>query len=526
MNLRQPLHCPEVEPVASTPQRRFFVRMTSSLGSLAAVVCLIPVPPVSAQWANQVSVEGRVTATNNSSTTSGTPGRADIYSLLRPALALQGRGPNFALSVGAAVDLITYSRGSQPDKALPQFNGELKSELAQKLFYLDASADVHQTALDAYGLGTDAVPTSNRRTISSYRVSPYLFYEFTPRLSVLARHDESHTRQSDGVSPDLKSHYSIARLAGKPVPFGFVIEVSRLENEFSGATSSELKISQAKAGVSMSVFDEVIVGATAGTERTRLLLSDENDTSFGLNLRWVPTPRTELYGNLEHRFFGKGGELRFSHRTPFTVFSMRADREPITATSSLGVVGAGASVSAALDAILARSTPDPIQRAVQVQNLIASRGLQTTFPSAVDIVASYPQLQTRVTASWVYLGPRATTSLSAYRLTLRQLSRAGAIAAPIAVSDSQQQGASLEVNYRLQRETSVNGSLRWSEIDGLNASAGQHTRERSVRFSLVQNLSSRTGMTAGAQYTEFDSNTTIVQSQSPTLIFIGLTHRF
>lgn len=495
---------------------------------LIAAACALPLPSW-AQWTNRAAVDLRVTATDDTSTVPGAAARSDVYTTLRPSVQITGRGPNFDLSLNAAADLVTYARGTQPDRALPLLDAELKSVLAERLLYFDASADVHQTNADVFGPSNDSSSTSNRRTIASYRISPYLMHEFSPRVSVLARHDESQTKQYGDNGTTLRTHYSVARLVGKPIPVGFSLEASRLKNDTSGVSTSEFQVTQAKAGVSVAAFDEVVFGVVAGAERTRMLLSEHDDRIYGLNFRWAPTPRTELFGNLERRFFGNGGELRFSHRTPRTALSLRINREPVTATSSLGVIGAGGDVSSFLDAILSRGTPDPVQRAVLVQNLMANRGLQTSFASPVDVIAAYPQLQTGFTASWVYLGARTTTSLSGYQQTLRQLTRGDEVVLAPVGADSRQVGAALEVNYRLAPQTSVNSAVHWSRIRGLSVTEGQSTREVSVRFALVQNLSPRTEATLGLQYKLVrlvDSNAGLVQTQDPTLVFAGITHRF
>ena len=513
--------------LASSLTMRLWVgRLLRSRKLLIMAACSCPLSLL-AQWTVQPAVEARVTAAQKEVTSAGVPLRADIYSLLRPAIRIVGRGPNFDLSLNAAVELVSYARGTQPDRALPLLESGLKSVLVDRLVYFDANAAVRQTEVDAFAPSNESGSTFNRRSTASYRLSPYLLREFSPRISVLARHDESQTKQSGDDGTDLRSHYSVARLSGKPVPLGFLLEVSRLLSGTRAATTSELRVIQAKAGVSVALFDEVVLGVVAGSERTRLLLTDQDDGVYGVNLRWAPSPRTELYGNLERRFFGNGGELRFNHRTPFTSLSIRANREPVTATTSLGVIGAGGGdVSSVLDAILSRSTPDPVQRAVLVQNLISTRGLQTSVPGAVDILAAYPQLQTGLTASWVYLGSRTTTSLSGLRQSLRQLTRNDAVVLVPVADDSVQTSAALEVSYRLDTQTSVNSGLRWSHIRGLSITEGSNTRERSLRFALVRSLDPRTEMTLGAQYKVVDNNKALVRHQTPSLAFVGMTHRF
>lgn len=493
----------------------------------AAFACTLPLPLL-AQWTNHASVEARVTATDNAALAAGEPARGDVYSSLRPALRVTGHGPNSDLTLNAAADLVMYARGTQPDRALPILEGALKSVVVDRLLYFDANADVHQTEANAFAPRNDASSTSNLRTVSTYRLSPYLQHEFSQSVSLLARYDQSQSRESGSDGNGLHSRNSVVRLEGKPVPLGFSLAVSNLENYSSGLAFSELQVTTAKAGVSLAAFDEVVIGVAAGVERTHLLLSDQNDNLYGLNFRWTPTPRTDLFANVERRFFGNGGELRLIHRTPFSALSLRINREPVTATSSLGVLGAGGDVGAFLGAILSRSTPDPLQRAAIVQNLIASRGLQTSFAGATDFIATYPQLQTGVAASWVYSRSKTVASLSLYGQSLHQLIRGEAPALPLAAvaTDSRQFGAAVDVNYRLTPETSLDSAISWSRIQGLAATAGQSTRESGVRFALLQNLSPRTGMTVGIQHRLVDSNVGQVQSYRPTLVFVGATHRF
>lgn len=489
--------------------------------------CLTPLP-IWAQWTNQVSVAARVTGTDNASLVAGAPERADIYTSLRPALRVTGRGPNFSIDLNSSVDLVSYARNTQPDRVLPALDAGLKSVVAERLLYFDADANVRQVEADAFGARTDSSSAANLRTLSSYRLSPYLLHEFSPKVSLLARHDESRTKESGENAADLSSHYSVVRLTGKPVPLGYSLEISNLSNDTRGTSTSDLRVVTAKGGLNIAVFDEVVLGAVAGVERTRLLLADQDDRLYGLNLRWTPTPRTELSANVERRFFGHGGELLLRHRTPFTAFTLRFNREPVTATSSLGVIGGGADVGSFLDAILSRNTPDPTQRAAIVQNLLSSRGLQTSFPNAVDVLSSYPQLQTGITASWVYLGARTTTTVAAYQQTLRQLTREGGVVLLPAsvIADSRQVGASLEMNYRLAPQTAIDAVLRWSRIRGLAAFEGQTTRESSAQVSVVQNLSLRTNVTFGIQHRVIDSNSGVVQAYEPTSAFAAIFHRF
>ena len=69
--------------------------------------------------------------------------------------------------------------------------------------------------------------TQNHRISSTYRVSPYLSREVSPRVSLLARYDETWTRaDADTLANQRFSKLQFAATA-KPVPVGGTLELSR-----------------------------------------------------------------------------------------------------------------------------------------------------------------------------------------------------------------------------------------------------------------------------------------------------------
>lgn len=84
----------------------------------------------------------------------------------------------------------------------------------------------------------------------------------------------------------------------------------------------------------------------------------------------------------------------------------------------------------------------------------------------------------------------------------------------------------MQFNRRLTPHLSANLLARWSRIDGLGTRDGDTSEQRSLRLSVLQEISPRTGVSAGVQHTRF---TTTVAGRHPydaTLAFIGMSHRF
>jgi uncharacterized protein (PEP-CTERM system associated) len=181
-----------------------------------------------------------------------------------------------------------------------------------------------------------------------------------------------------------------------------------------------------------------------------------------------------------------------------------------------------------LDAILTTRNPDAARRGELVNNLLATRGLQTVIQGVAGAPATYPQLRTGGEVTWVYLSSRTTLSLSAYAQQLRQLARSDGLAPASfpATDDSRQYGASLEWNRLLAPQLSLDIGLEWSDVVGLAIREGERTRQGTLRASVIRNLSPKTNLTVGLRARRVSTNAVNVLSFDETAGFVGLGHRF
>jgi uncharacterized protein (PEP-CTERM system associated) len=474
-----------------------------------------------------LTIEGSVSATDNGALSAPGQERRDVIASMRPRLVLGRRGAGLEYQLDAAATLLGYANGTQSGGVLPDVHGSLKATVVERLFFVDAAARVFRSQVDPFGARADDTTGANRRTESNYRISPFLQRELSSTTSILARHDVTVTTNAAGEGSRLLTQQSILRVERQPVPLGASAELSRLRSESSGSAESRFTLSTARARATVALGGDVVLGASAGAERSEFLLSQHNDAFYGVSVQWRPGPRTDLAANVEHRFFGVGGEFSFRHRMPSMSVSVTARRLPTMSTSSLGVLAQGADIRSFLAAILTTRYPDPSVRGNLVEGIVSSRGLQSRLPDAIDIVSQYPQLQSSVDATWVFLGRRNTASLKVYALTARQLTRDGDPLAPVvANSDSRQTGSSFQFNHRLTQELSADLVVERSRIAGLGARTGEVSDQRSERVSATQQLSPRTGASVGVQRTRFTTTAAGQHSYDATVFFIGMNHRF
>jgi uncharacterized protein (PEP-CTERM system associated) len=499
-------------------------------GSLSVALAGLPASLGAQTWRTQAAVQANLTATSNGALAASGEERKDLILSVRPTLQVSADGANLKLKALLGADLVSYARGTQPDRITPAVRADLNATLVERLFFVDASIDSHQAELDPFAPRSEAGTTQNRRVATTYRLSPYVNYEISPRSTLLARYDEVQSRtggDADALANQRLSAYQL-RAQTKPLPLGGSIELLRQDTRITGAGDADFTLESLKVAGDIAFGGEFTVGPIVGRERTTLLFEDHSDTLYGAHLLWVPGERTRLEAEVDHRFFGTGWDLSLRHRTPFASMSLRWSRAPVTAATSLGVSAAGSDLTSFLDAILTTRYPDAAARAALVSSLISSRGLPNSLAGGIDVLAGYAQLRSRADAALVLLGTRNTVSISAYRQTLTQLQRSddsiGSLL-PLA-ADNRQTGATVDLNRRLTPQLSADLRASWSRISGLADRLGDVSEEQTYRLSMIQALSLHTGVSAGLQYNKFKTTVVGIDSYAATAAFIGLSHRF
>ena len=106
------------------------------------------------------------------------------------------------------------------------------------------------------------------------------------------------------------------------------------------------------------------LSATVGYEDNELQFTTERGVTYGVGGRWHPTDRTNVDAKWEHRFFGASYNVLFDHRTPLSVWSLRASRDITNYPSQLAALPGGANVAGFLNSLLLSKVPDPTQRQI------------------------------------------------------------------------------------------------------------------------------------------------------------------
>jgi uncharacterized protein (PEP-CTERM system associated) len=502
-------------------------RSTQSVLFIAAM----PMFAAAQTWTPGAIIKANITATNNAALAANPQKRADLITTVQPEFQLAGRGVSFKLDARVGLDASDYARTTQKAHVAPVVEVNAATTLAPNWLFLDAAASLREAETDPYGPRLDN-GTDKKRT-ASYRISPYLSHKATPNLEFLARWDESWTR-TDGFDEQRFSKLQL-RAEHQPTPLGGWVEYLRQDTRFSDssradsnrADSARWLLETYQAAVALALTDELAVGPVVGQERSKLLLQNNTESLYGLHLRWVPSVRTELVAQLDHRFFGTGWNVNLRHRSPTTSLVVQSGRLPVSSVSALGNT-ASRDLNEFLDAIFTTRYPDAAQRTTLVNELVTSRGLRTDVPGSLDVLTNAVQLQTYLNATWMLVGTRNTLTLSAYGQTRRQLLRAGDVLGSLGGSDAdnRQMGATVNLNRKLSPQLSVDVASSWSRIQGLGARSADLTDEQNYRLAMTRAQSLRTGVSAGIQYNKFRTTVFGLNPYAATSAFVGLSHRF
>lgn len=483
----------------------------------------------------QPEIESTVTVTTNAAATATGEARSDTILSVSPRLNVLSRSARSTLEGTFGVEAVKYVNGTEESILRPRGSLGLRSELAERLLFLNASVTADQISADPYSARPDAATAFNDYTQMRYRLTPYVERQLNPTLKFFASTDYVFTRRvgsssaldPGGTTPlrDTNEEQQIVRLERMPTPFGLTAELSRDSSRLADSDIATLTQRAARVIVNYALDAQLTVGVVAGRETSEYSTINRRDSIGGLRLNWRPNERGELNAGVESRYFGVGGDLEWRQRSPYFGFALRAGRQPVAQSGSHLLGAAGDSVSSLLDGVLTTRFPDASQRTTVVNDLIRRLNLPSTLLGPIEFYGSYAQLQSNVSATVFFFGRLTTASATVYARRRVRLVDLEDVLAPAALdSDNQQIGAELEVTRRLSTVLSVDGGLRYSRVEGLGLTAGQASREVGGRVGFTLLLSPTTRLASGLRYQNVKS--TIAGSSNETAIVASLLHRF
>jgi uncharacterized protein (PEP-CTERM system associated) len=484
-------------------------------------------------WAERIDIEpwvtARVTASDNAGLGLSTAGR-DLITEATAGFRVRAEGARLSLIGSAALDSYLYARHTQGNDIVPTVDLTGRLVAVERFLFVEASARTSQTHIDPFGPGLSATSTANNTTLTQYRLSPYIESDPSSTLHFRARSDNTRTRdyglesaEVDAVDSAYFGFHTIS-LERDPVPMGWRLEAERSYTRYQGEFLP-LITDVTRALVNVAVTDTARVGLRVGAERSNFLIDDGWTPVYGGQASWRPSERTTFTFDIEHRFFGNGMNLAFTHRMPWLSWDLRATRALDTTPRSLFGLPPTNNVAALLDAILTTQVPNPVERAGQVQDIISRQGLPASTDTAISILAPRLSVTENATAGLSFLGVRNTLALTLFVTRSRDALEEGPLATDDADTNNIQHGGTIAYALRLTPTATAGLTLTYSRIKSLDtATTAERTKDGTVSAHMTYQLAPKTTGMLGVSQRKLTSNT--VPSGYETLAFALLDHRF
>jgi uncharacterized protein (PEP-CTERM system associated) len=474
----------------------------------------------------QPSISGQVYWTDNVNLV-GSDRRSDFVFQITPRLVIQEKGANTSLSASISAPILLYANtGGENNRIVPDASISGTLQLYPRLLYVDGSIQVSQQYLSPFApRPQDFISaTNNRYTSQSYRISPYLKGDGPSQLHYELRDTNTWTNANATASANRAyTNEIIANVTQDPRPFGAAANYDRIETDFTDRSSFITQIG--RLGMVWQPDQQWRFGMRGGYEDNHFPGEDFRGATYGVSVGWHPTMRTNLDADAEHRFFGTSYHVALVHRTPLSIWTLRASRDMTTYPQEIATLRAESNVEALLNSIFASRLTDPIARQSFVDQLIHDRGLPSTLASPIDLFTEQPVLQESLDATVSLLGARNSVLMTAYRRRTERIPGTAFALLDLNTSqtDNTQIGTNVVWSHRLTAVYSLSTSADWFRTDA-NDQSGTRSRQLTLQTALSAALSSLTRAFAGVRHQRFTSNSHATIEE--TAIFMGLDHAF
>ena len=479
-------------------------------------------------WRVEPAFSAQETLTNNVNLVTSDSRRSDWVTQLTPSLRVTEKGARTSLVGSVSLPVLLYARtGSENNTAYPSADLLGDMALIENWLHVEGQLTISQQFFNPFGaqpLGLENA-TQNRYQSDTYRISPYMKGVTPGKVSYELRNNNVWTNVHN--TPVTSDDFRYTQFKGNAVQTETAIgwQADFDVNDVVVNNGDTFRSRLVRFQPIYKVDPQLKLVATAGYEENHFPTDDSRNAIYGGAFEWHPTPRTNITGSLEHRFFGPGYQFSFDHRTPLSVWTVRISRNTSSYPQQLANLPAGADVSALLNGLFLTTIPDPALRQQAIDQFIRDRGLPSVLSSPQNIYSQQVFLQESQTASVGLLGTRNTVVLTIFNIRSQPISASGdALTLPVNFGDnSRQTGISLLWSHKLTAAVALDATIeRFRTV--ANPPLEGTTNQTALRLAVSMPLSAKTTVFGGARYQTLSSD--VATNYNEAAVFIGLTHTF
>jgi uncharacterized protein (PEP-CTERM system associated) len=493
-----------------------------------SVFCALATTGAIAQtWKITPSIGIEETLTSNASLDGSSESKPDLVTQFTPGFAIIEKSAHTSLNGGVFLPIVLFARtGSENNKVYPSVNLVGNVEAAEKLFYVDASIVISQQYETPFGSRPAGLDTAsaNRYTAQTYSISPYFKGVAQGNLNYEFRDTNLWTRANQALLTTNQSYTNeaLGKISKDPAPWGWSVEGDWTNVKFpdQGALATTLGRLQAIR----QVDPQLQLSGGAGYEDDHYVFADFHGPTYNLGAHWRPTDRTVVDADWEHRFFGASYHFAFDHRTPLSVWQVRASRDVTTYPQQVAGLPGGLDVASYLNQLFLTSIPDAAQRTAYIAQLIQNGGLPLFLQGGVNLYTEQATIEQSFSASVGLLGARNEVFFTVFRLKSEPVANApGAVEGLAALNNNTQSGGGITWTHRLSSSLSVNTSANYLRTVANPPQVGI-SKQGYLVTTFTTPIATNTTAYWGGRYQQLHSDVT--PGYNEYAVFVGLNHIF
>ena len=445
------------------------------------------------------------TLTDNLRLTSGDR-QSELVTEISPGIQISGERGRVRGYLDYALNGRFYTQntaGASVQNALTAFG---TFEAVDQLAFVDVNAAISQQAVSA--LGSPAVSSAsinaNQTEVATFRLSPYLRGRLANLIDYETRYTLSTNRSQSAVASDVTARDTLIRLSGRGAGarLGWSLEAGQQNTSYSvGRTTESDRLSGA---MTYAFFPQLNLSASVGQESNNFTTADkQTNSTAGFGLNWTPSNNTTLSASRNRHSYGNSHSISFLHRTPRTSWRF-SDTTSIASPSGLS----GFTNGSAFDIYFSQFAsiePDPVKRALLVNNFLQANGINPGSAIISNFATSAASLQRRQDLSFSLLGIRDTITFIATRGESSRLDTVTTAADDLS-SGAVIRQAGLSVSYAHKLTPDAAFNLLASAQQASDALGLQDSNTRSVNLSLSTKVGIKSTAVISARRVVFESN--------------------
>ena len=267
----------------------------------------------------------------------------DFVTQIQPGISVIRDSTRLRLNLDYQLQGLVYARGTNDDDVYQRLFGRLDAEPVPGWLYLDASASIGQTIVDAtQNLSvTNIVGKKNRTEVRTFGLAPYLRHDFGP-LRTYVRAEKRLTRYERGASDSDATLYAV-RLDNSDRSSTMNWSIDYQDEKYDRETAQDVRFRNLEGQLRYRLMNQVSLLGRAGRAdnsyqgvddrrnggywaagvgwQSRLISVDlfGGSRDKGITLGWTPNIRTSAeieYRNRKvGRIFGPTWRARITHKT-------------------------------------------------------------------------------------------------------------------------------------------------------------------------------------------------------------------